>query len=488
MPLKEKREISEDELMFGLLLLNQYWFLKFFWKAETTIPKDRDDLPEEWRGQQIITREQRLMMLDESEDILLCTGRGVLKTGIIQASAMQHGVTYTDEGAGEAFLTTPGDHHLSPIRERLGAKILEVPFFDMMVSGFNKAAGVLKFHTRLTWYMRVEGQRKHGESQVALHVKRIIADEMAFGGRIAHESRQQTKLPGARQMYAGVPNGVRTSPFYQLDQTSLGDGWSRHNYSTYINPLFQSEKARQKLIDDHGGENTQAYITQVLGQWGKEAYSSFPRIPIVISLPFRYIELTEEQVNANLNDLSVLLALPVLNIEADAWILGGDLGYSPAPTVLLIFYLKDGSWREFARIKLLRVNPLNQARIIDYLNTTVLPERFSVIALDAHQWGDAVLQTLHHDPTFGLSDNYRMKAIDVGFEGRVEDPRIKLHQKCKSPLRHTERGEWICDRCQEIVHDPNQIINARVPAKQYYTEQLKNAFAFANLYLDAQEQ
>jgi len=155
---------------------------------------------------------------------------------------------------------------------------------------------------------------------------------------------------------------------------------------------------------------------------------------------------------------------------------------------LLVFYLKDGSWREFARIKLLRVNPLNQARIIDYLNTVVLPERFSVIALDAHQWGDAVLQTLHNDPAFGLSDNYRMKAIDVGFEGRVEDPRIKLHQKCKSPLRHTERGDWICDRCQEIVYDPNQIVNARVPAKQYYTEQLKNAFAFANLYLDAQEQ
>jgi hypothetical protein len=493
MPLKERREITDDELMFGLLLLNKYWFLKFFWEADLTIPGDRLDLPPEWVGTQRISREQRLMMLDESENILFCTARKVAKTVCIEGSVIQHGITYTGDAGGEALLVTPGDHHLAPIRRRLSTKIADIPFFDMMVKSFNKAAGILEFNTGLIWWMRVEGQRKRGESQVSLRADYIIGDEMAFGGQVAYESRQQTKLPGAKQLYAGVPNGVRTSPFYQLDQTSMGDSWSRHSsrtgdYSSYINPLFQSKKARQDLIDSHGGENTQMYITQVKGQWGKEAYSSFPRIPIVMSLPFRHIELTEEQVNANLNDLSVLLALPVLSVEAGAWILGGDLGYSPAPTVLLIFYLKDGSWREFARIKLLRVNPLNQARIIDYLNTTVLPERFSVIALDAHQWGDAVLQTLHNDPTFGLSDNYRMKAIDVGFEGRVEDPRIKLHQKCKSPLRHTERGDWICDRCQEIVHDPQQIINARVPAKQYYTEQLKNAFAFANLYLDAQEQ
>jgi len=167
--------------------------------------------------------------------------------------------------------------------------------------------------------------------------------------------------------------------------------------------------------------------------------------------------------------------------------MGGDLGFSPAPTVLLIFYLKDGAWCEFARIKLLRTNPLNQARIIDHLNTVILPERLSVIALDAHQWGDAILQTLHHDPVLQLSDNYQAKAFDVGFEGRIEDSRVKLHQKCKSVLRRTERGDWICDRCQEIVYEVQQVINARVPAKQYYTNELKNAFSFANLWLDAKE-
>ena len=487
MPLEEKHKITEDELMFGLLLLNRYWFLKFFWKPDLTIPKDREDLPEEWSDTQRIGKEQRLMMLDESENVLFCTARKVAKTVCIEGSVIQHGITYTGEATGEALLVTPGDHHLAPIRRRLSSKIMDIPFFDMMVQSFNKAEGVLVFNTGMTWWMRVEGQRKRGESQVSLRVNYIIGDEMAFGGQAAYEARQQTKLPGgARQLYAGVPNGVRTSPFYKLDQTSMGENWSRHKYSSYINPLFQSEKARQDLIDSHGGENTQMYITQVLGQWGKEAYSSFPRIPVVSSLPFSYIELTEEVINASLNDLTALLSLPVFGIDADVWILGGDLGFSPAPTVLLIFYLKDGVWFEFARIKLLRTNPLNQARIIDHLNVNILPERFRVIMLDSHGPGLGVLGTLHNDPVFQLSDNYQTKAMNVGFAGRVEDPRVKLHRKCKTVLRRTER-DWICDRCQEIVYEPQEIINARIPTKQYYTGELKNAFSFASLWLDAQE-
>ena len=396
MPLEEKSKITEDELMFGLLLLNKYLFLKFFWKADLTIPDNRPDLPKEWVGTQRISKEQRLMMLDMSDNIELCTARKIGKTIVVEGSVLQYGVTYTGAPGGEALLVTPGDHHLAPIRRRLDTKRLDIPFFNMMVKSFNKAVGVMEFQTGLIWWMRVEGQRKRGESQVSLRAGYIIGDEMAFGGQVAYESRQQTKLPGARQLYAGVPNGVRNSPFYKIDQMSMGNTWSKHKYPSYVNPLFQSDKARNDLIESHGGENTQMYITQVLGEWGKEAYSSFPRIPVVGTLPFSYIELTEEVINVSLTNLTTLLSLPVDGIEdADAWILGGDLGFSPAPTVLLIFYLKDGLWLEFARIVMRRTNPLNQARVIDHLNIHILPEKFSVIMLDAHQWGDAILQTLH---------------------------------------------------------------------------------------------
>jgi len=488
MPLEEKPKITEDELMFGLLLLNKYLFLKFFWASDLTIPEENDGLPEEWVGTQRISKEQRLMMLDQRKNILFCTGRKIFKTGILEASIMQYGIIYTKKTAGEALLVTPGDHHLAPIRRRLDAKRLDTPFFGMMIKSFNKAVGVLEFKTGLIWWMRVEGQRKQGESQVSLRAGYIIGDEMAFGNQVAYESRQQTKLPGARQLYAGVPNGVRNSPFYKIDQTSIGDSWSKHKYSSYINPLYQSDEARQATIDDHGGENTQGYITQVLGEWGKEAYSSFPRIPVVSSLPYSYIELTEEVINVSLSKLTTLLSLPVDGIDADAWIMGGDMGHSPAPTVLLIFYLRGGVWYEFARIVMRRANPLNQARVIDHLNTCILPEKLSVIMLDGGGWGSSILQTLHNDPVFQMSDDYQTKAIDVNFGGRVEDPRVKLHQRCKTVLRRTENGEWICDRCSEIVYETKEVINARILTKQYYTGHLKDAFAFANVYLDRQEE
>jgi hypothetical protein len=70
----------------------------------------------------------------------------------------------------------------------------------------------------------------------------------------------------------------------------------------------------------------------------------------------------------------------------------------------------------------------------------------------------------------------------------VEDPRVKLHQKCKTVLRRTENGEWICDRCRDIVYEMSEVINARILTKQYYTGHLKDAFAFANVYLDRQEE
>lgn len=170
---------------------------------------------------------------------------------------------------------------------------------------------------------------------------------------------------------------------------------------------------------------------------------SFPRIPVIPSLPFFHIELRGDGISGS--DLAAYLTLPTLVVDAQAWVLGGDLGFSPAPTSLLIFYLKDDGWYEFARIKLSHMNPVDQARIIDYLNMYGVPERFSAIALDAHQWGAAVLQRLHSSAFHPLKD-YRTKVFDVGFATRIQ---------------------------------------GRIPAKQYYTDLLKKSLATGNLWLDA---
>lgn len=484
MPLEVKKKLTRDQFKTGTVLLNPLMFTSYFWKEETTIPTDRKDLPEDMWSKQIISVPQRMMFLDQSDKVLLCTARKVFKTGLIESRVIQDGILYSKARPGESLLVTPGDHHLAPIRRRLEYRIDNTPFFNFMVKNFNKSQGFLTFHTGLTWWMRVEGQKGTGESQVSLRAEHLIVDEAAFGDDASHQARQQTIMPGAKQLMAGVPTGIRATPFYRLDQTSEGDSWSKHKYPTFINPLYWSDKAKQDEMDKHGGVNTQGYQTQVLGQWGKEAFSSFPFIPYISTLPFRYVELTEEIINNNLNYLPALLPLPVhLVRDPQAWILGGDLGYSPAPSVFVICYLKEGVWYEFARIKLLRTNPFNQARIIDVLNCQILPERLSVIILDLHGAGSAVMHCLLHDPFVNTHDDYPRKVVDANFAGRIDDPTIKVHSKCDTRLRMVG-GSWICDKCGGHVWKDEEIRNARIPVKQHYTTLLKEAFAFGQLYVD----
>lgn len=488
MPLEVKKTLTTEQLKFGSVLLNPLMFTTYFWKEELTIPGDRKDLPEEMWGKQIISIPQRMMLLDKSDKVLFCTGRKLGKTVAIESRVMQRGITYTKSRPGEALLTTPGDHHLAPIRRRLAYKIENTPFFNMMKEQFNQSQGFLTFRFGLTWWMRVEGQKKTGESQVSLRAEDLIVDEAAFGDDASHEARQQTIMPGSKQLMAGVPTGIRATPFYRLDQTSEGDSWSKHKYPSYINPLYWSDKAKQEVIEKHGGINTQSYLTQVLGEWGKEAFSSFPKIPYISTLPFQYVELTEEKINANLNYLSSLLPLPVSAIrDPQAWILGGDLGYSPAPTVLFLFYLKQEVWYEFARIKLIRCNPFNQARIIDSINCEVLPERLKVIMLDLHGAGSAVMHCLLHDPFVNTHDDYPRKVIDANFAGRIDDPNIKVHTKCDTRLRFIN-GSYVCDKCGNPVWKDEEIRNARIPVKQHYTTLLKDAFAFGQIFVDGQQE
>ena len=485
MPIEIKQPLTKEEINFGRLLKNRYWFLKYFWKDELTIPEGRDDLPAEWTGKQIISVEQKMMMLDQSKRILYCTGRKLAKSVIVLGTLVQIGILYDEERAGEALLTTPRDHHLAPLRSRLEIKIDKEPFFDIMVKRFNKSKGFVEFATGMTFWMRVEGQSGRGESQVSLRATCILGDEMAFGDQVSYEARQQTAMPGCYQILAGVPNGVRNSPFFRLDQTSEGDSWSRHNYSSFINPLFQSEEEAKFREESHGGVNTQSYLNQVMGQWGKEAYSSFPKIPYITALPFKYIELTEEEINANLDNLVALLSLPVGGVQAQSWILGGDLGYSPAPSVFLICYLREGVWYELARIVLRRCNPFNQARIIDCINCKILPEPFTVIMLDAHIWGSSVVQCLLHDAFINNHDDYGSKVIDANFAGRVEDPNIRIHKSCKTRLRMIDRYWW-CDKCGQRVWRESDIDNAHIPTKQHYTAKLKDALAYGDIFIGGQ--
>jgi hypothetical protein len=297
-----ERKLTSNELKFGILMRDLLLFPLYFWKADLTIPHTRKDLPEEWRGKQVVTKEQKLMFCDDSQKVLLCTARKIAKTLMIERDVVQMGILNDrrDGGLDEAMFFTPRDSHMAPVRARIFSKMNGVPLFRLFkvrTSRTEGGAGTLEFRGHLKWHLRIEGVSATDVNMAGLRAKYMLGDELAFGNEICHNSRGQTALPGSKWKYCGVPNGVRNTPFYRIDQTSAGRTWSRHKYPSSANPLYRSKEAWETLLEFYGGVNSQGFITQALGEWGTEVFSSFPPGTIAIKdLPFLYIELTNKEV------------------------------------------------------------------------------------------------------------------------------------------------------------------------------------------------
>lgn len=391
-----ERKLSEDELFFGILMHDPFLFPLFFWEADLTIPPTRKDLPEEWRGKQVVGKNQKLMFCDESQRILFCTGRKIAKTLMIERDVIQYGMINdrNDGGLDEAMFFTPGDAHIAPVRARIFSKVQGVPLFRMFIKERpNKTeggAGTLVFKTGLKWHLRIEGVSGTDTNMAGLRAKFMLGDELAFGNWICHNSRGQTALPDARWKYCGVPNGVRTSPFFSLDQTSLGADWSRHKYDSKVNPLYASKEAWQRLISFYGGVNTHGFITQVLGEWGTETFSSFPPGTIAAkSLPFYYRELTNKDISGDLSDafLGRVIRLPegISHVGIHQAVIGWDYGVSPDPCVINVFYRtspEDINWYQALRLRIMRVPLPHQCRIIEFITYMLLGNKVSMVCTD----------------------------------------------------------------------------------------------------------
>src|SRR3990167_2276464 len=339
----------EDELLFLLLFFN-------------------DDLPLE------TSIEQKCLALDRSQRVLACTGRKIAKTIVIESKVLRLGLYHTHKGSGvtEAMVFTPRDAQLSPIVDRIFARIDRNPFLKEFVADRRRGeAPTLRFHSGLLWYFRIEGVSGTDQNMVGLRARFILGDEMAFGNQICHTSRIQTALPTCEWWYSGVPNGLRSSPFYRLDQTTEGKQWSRHKYPTFINPLYQNPDARKQLETAYGGKNTHGYRTQVLGEWGDELITSFPPGTMAVhNGPYFTAELTSAVEN---NKQAILRALGFPSIRGEQFAIGLDYGFSPDPTELLVAAQRGPNrWECVCRITMRQVALPIQMLVVRVLNEKIL--------------------------------------------------------------------------------------------------------------------
>lgn len=488
------------------------------------------DLPQKWRNKQIITHEQRLMALDGAQYSLFryrypelakgsvkVLGRTSRKTGKTtwwyENRYCWWSVTHTGPNC-EALLHAPNVVHMNPVEERIFSLIDTTPFLSTMLKSRNKEYGVAIWHTGITWHHRIEGVQGTGRNMVGLVASYVLGDEADYSHQAAYTERQQVALPDAPEFWGGVPRPGANTIFKSMvreQQSRLAGGkkkveWSVHaqpinrwnidtrRYDMRVSPLYHSNEAWERQIGNMSWRSDMVQ-TQVLGLDGEGGQSAFPNVPVA-PLPFYHIKLTEADAREPLRIENTFEGLDFDMITgAEGWFMGIDYGFSPSPMIILVMYRKDGVLWEFARVECERFDNVDAANLIHALDVR-LPGYASMISIDAHGQGRGVLGTLQKEERYEQYE-YKARVVSANFQTRQLDPRIKVHSKCKSVLRFEEKGhedsragggpgfynEWVCDSCGKFVYD-DEVEDARVPAKVYYTTDLVTGFANGKRYLD----
>jgi len=513
MAIHPKLKFSYEEIEFAMaILLDRVGFAMHFWASDMTIPHERDDLPEEWRGNQIITLEQLMMACDgadyalfhksdpsvvnnSSQLVLARTSRKTGKTLLgFESQYIQIAITHTGEPA-EGLFHAPSEVHIKPVLARIDNMVDKTPFFKMMHRKRNVDSGIDSYHSGYTWHRRIEAGET-GRNMVGLRAIHVLGDEADYSSKAAHEERMQTALPTAYWFWGGVPRAGIRSQFWKVARTEEGAIWSRHvqgnyrlgmRYDLRANPIYHSQKAWRNELKGQPLDHDRVQ-TQVFGLDGGAGTSAFVDVPRK-AIPFYYGDVSV----VDLRDVSSM-DMFVSKFRFDdveeivPWTMHIDYGFSPSPMIIGISYWKDNIWWEFARIRAMRMHAVAAAQLINAFDLA-LPMRPEIIVIDAHGRGAGVYEVMHESDEFAAY-NYKQRLQNADFHTVLDDPRIFIHRRCNravKPVDMDEYGEvytWMCEMCGENYLTEKEVRPKRTRAKELYTTYLGEALTAGQRFVD----
>ena len=439
MKARHKIEENDAELALGLITCSNYLWTLFFFKEEISMEP---------------TIQQKVTFCDVSRRILLCTSRHVAKTIGLRARLTKEMFTFMPNEETnkreEILFVTPAQVHMSQFINKFYADIDQQPLFKSLILGDKRRGDAPEFvtKTRLYFYGRIEGVAGNGRNMQGPHPRLVMGDEMEFTSTIDHQYRIAGAQPDARWIYAGVPNGLRNTPFYRLDTTKAGaKNWSRHKYNIKANPVFLiNKKYRKELEEEYGGKDSPEYITQILGEWGDEAASSFPPGSVKWGTHSVY---TSKTIYNNLQEAIVNNTLPsiirVPQVQCYRAVCGWDFGTSPDPAnfTIAVQYEQGAPWMTYARVALYQVPVDKQIIVLKYLWTSVMNYKCMMVSVDSQE----CYQMLNADENRFLFEGHcketkqgGMSEVDV-VTGRVITPEtehypdVELHRKEKKIIK-----------------------------------------------------
>lgn len=322
----------------------------------------------------------------------------------------------------EIALVTANQNQMTPLLNRVilrfsASKLLK----SFLRNNINRQEGVMKFPIwsaakPLIFHFRIAGSR--GENNmVGLHIPRIIGDEMQLFPLNAFTQLQPAYNqwePKRQQVHAGVPNGLRNSVLYLLDQQTRK--YKKYHIPSHNNPYYTQEDDIDN-IKKYGGENDDRYQQLVLGRHGSAAFQVIPRETITTeTFQFYNYRYNSGHIHKGLTYKDVL-DRPKLPETVVSTLVAIDPGFVDPTVIQIIGADNKGIWRTYVRYRLTRIDFNEQERIIDWIASFYKAENIA-IDIGAGGNGAAIMHNLMNRDEY-KSKNYAVRIHGIQFKENV---------------------------------------------------------------------
>jgi hypothetical protein len=350
----------------------------------------------------------------------------------------------------EEVLATTNKAQMTPILNRLILRFTSSPLLKHWLQNrINRSEGVMTFPVRNPPHIlhsRIAGT--DGQSNfVGLHVGKLRLDEVQVMTRDSYSQLSHTLNTWDQniQVFAcGVPNSIRTSLLYQLDQKS--PRWKKYRIPSHNNPYYSREDDIEN-IKKYGGIESDDYQNLVAGRHGAAAFQvlineDFLRESFKF-FTYRY-NTSDEKQRGTFKEALDRPKLP----DGLTLVLSVDPGFVD-PTLCNIVGFDGNVWRTYVRYRIARMDYPVQEQFIDWLDDFY---NFSRMGIDIGSGGNggSILQGLH------TRAEYRSKGYEhrlVGFNNSenvavgVDSSGREIKKDTKSfatelIVKHIQSGYW----------------------------------------------
>lgn len=342
----------------------------------------------------------------------------------------------------ESLLVTPNQAQMGPILNEViqrftGGKLLK----DYLKNNVNKSEGTLTFPVRgkpVIFRFRIAGST--GErNMVGLHLPRIKGDECQLFPMNAY-SQLMPAYNGwekkRQQFWAGVPNGLRNTVLYMVDQKS--DKYKKYRIPSHNNPYY-SKNNNIEEIKRFGGEQSDGYQQMVLGRHGSAAFQVIPRDSIITETFEFTSKLYASGHKYKGQTYADVLTRPKLPDYLTSLVMAIDPGFVDSCIIQIMGRDKKGIWRTYIRYRLNRIDFKEQEKIIHWL-----AQHYNIqnIAIDigAGGGGSGIMHSLIHGDEY-KNKNYESKIRSIQFSEHIIAGYNELGEELKQDAKSFAANE-----------------------------------------------